>query len=186
MRYALPACVALLAILASGCEPETACTGASGQVVYARFCASCHGDDLQGWSADPTRRGPGLAGAGLRSWWVEMTRAGSSGRHGEGSEMPSFTPEELNDGDMVKIYDHVLDGETAGASLYLSVCGSCHGTTPDQGGKGPALSGPKLEKHWAAAIEEGIHNATSFAMAPMPLCAGDLTAVTEYLARGVQ
>lgn len=176
---ALLLCVAVL----PGCESEATevCSGDSGAAIYADFCASCHGDDKQGWASDDKKKGPGLAGDGLKQWWAKLTREGVAGRYGAESKMISIGSDALEDEELTDVLGWILDGDKAGQKLYVSACGQCHGINASKGGSGPALSGDGLVDQWMNAT---LHRPTPTDVLPMPefpLCEDDLRAVVEYL-----
>ena len=153
----------------------------SGEAMYVRWCASCHGAALQGWTADPSLQGPGLVGEGLVEWWKQLTREGSTGRYEGDVAMPAYAEDSLSNDDLDAVYAYVLEGETAGQRDYVQKCGTCHGMLPRAGGSGPALAGDGLRDQWIAAIEARPSPEGAPTMPPFPLCEEDLTALADYL-----
>ena len=173
----------LVLAMASGCEtePTEACTGETGAEIYAAYCASCHGDDMQGWASDDKKKGPGLAGDGLKQWWAELTRDGVAGRYGAESKMISIGSDSLEDEELTDVLGWILDGDKSGQKLYVSACAQCHGIDASKGGSGPALAGKGLVDQW---MNTTLHRPTPADVLPMPefpLCEDDLRAVVEYL-----
>ncbi len=180
-RYrAVPALLA--AVLCASCATDTeVCTGDEGEQIYKAWCASCHGDDLQGWAADPEAKGPGLAGEGLRQWWAKLTRDGVAGRYGADSKMIAIGTDMLEDDELDDVLKFILDKDKAGQKLYFSACGQCHGVDPAKGGSGPALAGKGLTEQWMEATRLRHTPADALPMPEFPLCEDDLKAVVGYL-----
>ncbi|MEO0603819.1 MAG: c-type cytochrome, partial [Myxococcota bacterium] len=156
-----------LALTATACSTRTAASlapsappveaEAEGAVLYARYCALCHGDDREGYAADyaPSLRSPELMGAAPGGYlWTAIGygRPGTAMAAFAEAQGGPLSPEaqrtlydwliETSGVAHEPLGDAVVDGDAEqGRAVYASHCAECHGTD-GSGGTGTALANP--------------------------------------------
>ena len=140
--FNLPAkALPLLLLATAACDATPPPVGMARGAELFETCAPCHGDNAEG---SPEIEAPAIAG--LPQWYVEEQlrgfQAGFRGRHAEdiaGLRMRPMAVSLTREGDIESVAEYVasleaaypastLDGNSgAGASLYTTLCTTCHG-----------------------------------------------------------
>ena len=105
-------------------------TEPTGPELFAMYCAACHGPSAEGTALAYELRHPDRR---LATWVI---RNGREGLEFPDSQMPSFSPEVIDDTQLDALLDW-LDGfeqPSTGEALYLDYCANCHGRDPRMGG----------------------------------------------------
>lgn len=129
-----------------------ATTGAAPPPAYtAAGCSSCHGPN-----------GEGFAGVGPeirftpKDYAVAVVRNGRKTPSGSPSAMVAVAADKLSDADLdtINTWQNSFAKPASGQSLYLNMCGNCHGPASPTGGSAPI----SIQGKSKAEVEQYVRN----------------------------